>query len=87
MTSHRGARLAGRLAAILLALFFTTACSSVYAQGQRYPDYPNYPTYPGSRGGRVSQNPAYIRGYDDGYRRGLEAGQDRGWYDPRRAGW
>ena len=87
MTSHRGARLAARSAAVLLALFFTTACSSVYAQGRQYPNYPNYPTYPGTRSGRVYQNPAYTRGYDDGYRRGLEAGRDRDYYDPRRETW
>jgi hypothetical protein len=90
MTSHRGARLAARSAAALLALFFTTACSSVYAQGRQYPNYPSYPnsqTYPGSRGGRGYENPAYTRGYDDGYRQGLEAGRGRDYYDPRRESW
>lgn len=90
MTSHRGTRVTARAAAVLLALFFTTACSSVYAQGRQYPNYPNYPnypTYPGSRGSRVYQDPAYMRGYDDGYRRGLEAGRDRDYYDPRRENW
>ena len=76
MTSHRGARLATRTAVVLLTLFFSTACGSVYAQGRRYPNYPNYPSYPGSRGGRVYQDPAYARGYDDGYRQGLDAARD-----------
>ena len=71
-----------RLAVVLLALFCTTACSSVYAQGRR--DYPNYPNYPSSRGGY--NNPAYSRGYDDGYRKGIEAARDGDRYDVRREG-
>ena len=87
MTSHRGVR----LAAILLAFITTTACGSVYAQGRpRYPNsptYPNDPNYPGSRGGRVYQDFAYSRGYDDGYRQGLGAARDRDRYDVRRESW
>src|SRR5262245_32553361 len=86
MTSHRGVR----LAALLLALIATTACGSVYAQGRpQYPSYPNYPSdrgYPGSRG-RVYQDMAYSRGYDDGYRQGLDAARDGDRYDVRREGW
>jgi hypothetical protein len=81
-----------RVSAILFALLVTTACSSVYAQGRRnYPNYPNYPDYPSSRGGVYrgggNQDPAYMRGFDDGYRRGLEASRDGDRYDVRRDGW
>lgn len=82
MMSHRGVR----PAAVLLALVFSTACGSIYAQGR--PNYPNYPHYPNSRGGyRGYQDSAYSRGYDDGYRRGLEAARDGDRYDVRRENW
>lgn len=74
-----------RLAVVLLALFCTTACGSVYAQGRRGGNYPNYPTRSGVyRGGQ--NDPAYSRGYDDGYRRGVEAARDGDRYDVRREG-
>lgn len=76
----------GRVAAMLVALFATTACGSIYAQGR--PNYPRYPDYPSSRGGgRVYQDPAYARGYEDGYRRGVEAARDNDRYDVRRERW
>ena len=57
----------GRIAVVLLALLCTAACGSVYAQGRR-----TYPTYPSQRGGIYRSggynDPAYSRGYDDGYR-------------------
>jgi hypothetical protein len=75
----------GRAAAILLAALFTTACTSAYAQGRR--NYPGYP-YPDSRGGIYRgggyQDIAYSRGFDDGYRRGLDAARDGDRYDVRR---
>lgn len=73
-----------RFAAILFTLAATTACTSVYAQGRR-----QYPTYPGNRGGvyRGYQDPAFSRGYDDGYRRGLDAARDGDRYDVRRESW
>jgi hypothetical protein len=73
-----------RLAAILFTLFATTACGTVYAQGRR--GYP-YPTYPSQRGGVYRggySNPAYERGFDAGYRRGLDAARDGDRYDVRR---
>lgn len=72
-----------RLAAVLFALAFTTACTSVYAQGR------GYPNYPGNRGGvyRGYQDPAFSRGYDDGYRQGLDAARDGDRYDIRRESW
>ena len=80
----------GRAAVVLLALLTTTACGSVYAQGRRNPNYPNYPNDPSSRSGvyRGGYNdPAYARGYDDGFRRGMEAARDGDRYDVRREGW
>ena len=47
--------------------------------------YPNYPGRAAGRGGY--QDAAYSRGYDDGYRRGLEAARDGDRYDVRREGW
>lgn len=75
----------GRAAVVLLALLSTTACGSVYAQGGR--TYPNYPSQRGGvyRGGGYN-DPAYSRGYDDGYRKGLEAARDGDRYDVRREG-
>jgi hypothetical protein len=75
----------GRGAVVLLALLCTTACSSVYSQGRR--TYPNDPSQRGSvyRGGGYN-DPAYSRGYDDGYRKGLETARDRDRYDVRREG-
>lgn len=71
-----------RAAAILFALATTAACSSVYAQGRGYP----YPNYPNQRGGRGYQDAAYSRGFDDGYRQGLDAARDGDRYDVRREG-
>jgi hypothetical protein len=77
--------------AILLVLLITTACGSVYAQGRGYPNYPNYPSDPNQRGGVYrgggSADHAYGRGFDDGYRRGIEAARDGDRYDPRRESW
>jgi hypothetical protein len=73
-----------RIAVVLLALLSTTACGSTYAQGRR-----TYPSYPSQRSGiyRGGYNdPAYSRGYDDGYRRGIEAARDGDRYDVRREG-
>lgn len=80
MRMHRG----GRIAAVLLALLFSTACGSVYAQNRR--TYPTYPGYPGSGGVYRDRynNPAYSRGYDDGYRSGVSAARDGDRYDVRR---
>ena len=86
----------GRSAAILLVLLTTTACGTAYAQGRRYPTYPNSPNgpnYPTPRGGVYRGggygygDVAYQRGFDDGYRRGMEAARDGDRYDPRREGW
>jgi len=75
----------GRIAVVLLALLCTTACGSVYAQGRR-----TYPTYPSQRGGIYRSggynDPAYSRGYDDGYRQGLYAARDGDRPDVRREG-
>jgi hypothetical protein len=78
-----------QIAAILLALVVAPACGSIYAQGRpRYPNYPNYPNYPGSRGGyRGNSDAAYSRGYEDGYRQGLDAARDGNRYDVRRERW
>ena len=80
MRMQRGAR----IAAILFTLAATAACSSVYAQGRGYP-YPNYPSQRGGvyRGGGY-QDYAYSRGFDDGYRQGLDAARDGDRYDVRR---
>ena len=74
----------GRIAVVLLALLCSIACGSTYAQGRG-----SYPTYPSQRGTiyRGGYNdPAYSRGYDDGYRKGLEAARDGDRYDVRREG-
>ena len=74
-----------RTAAALVALLFTTACGTTYAQGR------GYPNYPGSRGGVYrgggNYNAALQRGYDDGYRQGVEAARDGSRYDVRRESW
>ena len=72
-----------RAAAILFTLLATTACGTAYAQGRRYP----YPTNPSQRGGVYRggyQDVAYNRGFDDGYRQGLDAARDGDRYDVRR---
>lgn len=82
MSRHRGIR----ATTLVLTLLFTTACGSTYAQGRRNsPNHPHYPSSPG-RGGvsRGYQDPAYARGVEDGYRRGLEAAHDGDRYDVRR---
>jgi hypothetical protein len=75
MKGHWGTR----AAVLLSAIAFTTACGAVYAQGGRYPNYPSpsrsYPRY---------QDPAFSRGFDDGYRQGLDASRDGDRYDVRR---
>ncbi len=73
-----------RRAAILFTLCATAACRSVNAQGRGYP----YPNYPNQRSGvfRGYQGPAYNRGFDDGYRQGLDAARDGDRYDVRREG-
>jgi hypothetical protein len=75
----------GRAAVVLSALFFTTACGTIYAQGR------GYPNYPASRGGVYRGgndiDAAFRRGVDDGYRRGLEAWRDGDRFDPRRESW
>ncbi len=76
MRMHSG----GRIAVVLSALLFTAACGTTYAQGR------NYPNYPGSRGG-VYANAALQRGFDDGYRQGLDAALDGDRYDVRRESW
>ena len=84
MRMHR----AVRAAAVLFAVLVTTACSDIYAQGRR--NYPTYPNYPGGRnqgGYRGYQDAAYTRGFDDGYRRGLEAARGGDRYDVRRESW
>jgi flagellar biosynthesis/type III secretory pathway protein FliH len=77
--------LGGRVAVILSALFFTTACGTTYAQGRGYPNYPN------SRGGVYRgggyANAALQRGFDDGYQQGLDAARDGDRYDVRRESW
>ena len=73
----------GRAAVIVTTLLSSVACGTVYAQGR-----PNYPTYP--RGGVYRggyQDAAMQRGFDDGYRRGLDAARDGDRYDPRRENW
>jgi hypothetical protein len=74
----------GRAVLAVLVLLSSTACGSVYAQGRNYP-------YPSSRGGVYRGggyvDVAYDRGFDDGYRRGLEAARDGDRYDPRRERW
>lgn len=70
-------------AAFVLSVFITAGCATTYAQG-RYPDYP----YP--RGGSVRAaypDPAYNRGFDEGYRQGLDAARDGDRYDVRRESW
>lgn len=75
----------GRLSLALVAVVFSAACGTAYAQGR---GYPNYPSQRGgvSRGGGYG-DAAYQRGFDDGYRRGLDAARDGDRYDPRREGW
>ncbi len=90
MRMHGWVRSVTILGAVLFTLVFTTACGSIYAQGRNYPNYPTYPGYPGSRGGVYRggyQDPAYACGFDDGYRRGLDAARDGDRYDVRREGW
>jgi len=82
MTMHWGAR----AAIALFGLFFTAACGTTYAQGRQYPNYPN------SRGGVYRNGGGYAsgalqRGFDDGYRRGLDAAHDGDRYDVRRDSW
>jgi hypothetical protein len=87
-------QLAGRVL-VFVALLSSVACGTVNAQGRGYPNYPTYPTYPNypssPRGGvyRGSgyYDPAYQRGFDDGYRRGLDAANDGDRYDVRRESW
>lgn len=76
-------RVAGVAGLISAAVLFT-ACGAVYAQGG-----PRYP-YPGTRGPTVYRgysDPAYQRGYDDGYRQGFDAARDGERYDVRRERW
>ena len=81
MRMHWGTR--GAL--VLSALLFTAACGTTYAQGR------GYPNYPGSRGGVYRgggySNSALQRGFDDGYRRGVEAARDGDRFDVRRDSW
>lgn len=75
-----------RAAAALFAVIFTAACATTYAQGRGHPNYPG-----GSRGGIYRgggyRNAALQRGFEDGYRRGLDAARDGDRYDVRREGW
>lgn len=75
----------GRAAVLLSALLTTTACATTYAQGRGYPNYPS------SRGGVYRgggyADVAYQRGFDDGYRQGLDAARDGDRFDPRRESW
>lgn len=77
----------GRAAVALVALLSSVACGTVYAQGRGYPPYPTYPRGGGVYRGGGYADAAYQRGFDDGYRRGLDAGRDGDRYDPRREGW
>jgi hypothetical protein len=87
MRMHR----TGWTAAVLFVLLSTTGCGTIYAQqGRGYPNYPNSPSPRGGvyRGGGYGYGDvAYQRGFDDGYRRGMEAARDGDRYDPRREGW
>jgi hypothetical protein len=76
----------GRLAVVLSALV-TTACGTVYAQGRGYPGSPNYPGRGGVYRGGGYVDVAFQRGFDDGYRQGMEAARDGDRYDLRREGW
>jgi hypothetical protein len=75
-----------RLAVVLLALS-TTACGTIYAQGRGYPTYPSPRGGGGGvyRGGYVDI--AYQNGFDDGYRRGVDAARSGDRFDPRRERW
>jgi len=74
-----------RVAAVLIIVLSTAACGTTYAQRRGYPDYRPYPRAGVYRGGYADA--AYRQGFDDGYRRGLEAARDRKRYDPRRERW
>lgn len=63
---------------------------SYYASGGRSgtygrPTYRGGPGYGRGRGGRTDV--AFARGFDDGYRKGVEDGRDRDRRDPWRHGW
>ena len=76
----------GRSAVVLVTLLSSVACGTIYAQGRGYPNYPNDPRGGVYRGGGY-RDPAYQRGFDDGYQRGLDAARDGDRYDVRREGW
>ena len=76
----------GRAAVILLALFTTTACGVTYGQGRGYPNYPS-PRGGVYRGGGGYVDAAFQRGFDDGYRQGVDAARDGDRFDPRRESW
>ena len=73
----------GRAAVVVVAIISAAACAPIYAQGRGYPNYPSYPRGGVYRGGGYV-DAAYQRGFDDGYRRGLDAARDGDRYDPRR---
>jgi hypothetical protein len=77
--------LISRTAVIFAVLLSSAACGTTYAQGRGYPSYPTYPRGGVYRGGY--SDPAYARGFDDGYQRGLDAARDGDRYDVRREGW
>ena len=76
-----------RTVVILATLLSSAACGTVYAQqGRGYPTDPTYPRGGVNRGGSP-YDAAYQRGFDDGYRRGLDAARDGDRYDVRRESW
>lgn len=74
----------GRALAVFVALVVSAGCATTYAQGR---NYPNYPRSGGIYRGGGYADTAYQRGFDDGYRQGLDAASDRDRYDPRRESW